>query len=693
MGCSTNITSPHSSGKSLSELKVRTGFVRYPSFISIPRNSIEDEDVEIVDCDASISGPVVYRVLQSFGIPIITNIPLSAAADLPGYDVKDLNALDVIKLSLDTQFVNNRIVEVYIDGNGMAYFIEVGQVPFSDVNSIRYSIPTTTRNSPVSAVFVHGLKPPIRRELRQAIEGFPNKEIIDWAECKEENTCRDKNYTNFAAIMYDEPILNSTYHDGIRGAYEKKDWEQIVGFVVDLDLPKKEDYTDLKITFSKDTIRYPTKGIVVNEGATVDAFLYEDCKEPTVNKQGIPFVYRVGPFQSESIYDNAGNKYTNSSVSSAGGAFYISAPGSNPNKVSDFISVDEVYIVGHKIIEVKDQRALSAWGWSWSTMSGYVEESKHIYSLEYGKHWLWDAQGEAGANIYIIYEDKYDLEPVYNSTRPYWNAGSYSGPLVNGGIGVPGIGDPMGYLVMDFCFIVSRKKSGITVTTTDGNALEALNEICLDYIPIVIVDRPAAWAYAYTNSQGQVESGLIDQSETVFDTDPTTVQTWEEVRTKADEIQENSNGTIVEMSVPFVREQDVEAIALNVYNASIDSEIETRSYILGPDAQPDLGQVLGEGVINEINYSYSDSSSYLITVNTGPKYMALSNGAGGSTVLRTEDVTLNGKVVKDMGDGTTYTVKVERGFGETPALSTILERIEVGDTVSVTIYNVPVEKV
>jgi CTP-dependent riboflavin kinase len=102
--------------------------------------------------------------------------------------------------------------------------------------------------------------------------------------------------------------------------------------------------------------------------------------------------------------------------------------------------------------------------------------------------------------------------------------------------------------------------------------------------------------------------------------------------------------------------------------------------------------VLPDGsIINEINYSYSDSSQYLITITAGPKYLTSGSFQDSQYQLQSEEVTREGTVVQDLGNGAEYVVRVEGNIGEKNALSMILDEISVGDKVSVRIFNNPVE--
>jgi len=146
------------------------------------------------------------------------------------------------------------------------------------------------------------------------------------------------------------------------------------------------------------------------------------------------------------------------------------------------------------------------------------------------------------------------------------------------------------------------------------------------------------------------------------------------------------------MTLPFCEEDDCLLIAQQLL-ALQESDVRTNSIILGPDSEPLLGQLMPDGsVINEISYSYSDSSQYLITISTGPKYQTIGSFNDSKYQLRTEEVTRDGIVLQDAGNGAEYVVRVD-GFGEITALSMILDDISVGDRVGVKIYNNPVEHI
>lgn len=105
---------------------------------------------------------------------------------------------------------------------------------------------------------------------------------------------------------------------------------------------------------------------------------------------------------------------------------------------------------------------------------------------------------------------------------------------------------------------------------------------------------------------------------------------------------------------------------------------------------PKLGNKYGDGIINNISYSYQDGSSFSANVTVGPKL--INTGSWGTSIYRkqTEDVSREGTVVQVAGDNSLFAVKIWR-LGVYSATSAIRDEIEVGDRVTVTIYNSPVE--
>jgi hypothetical protein len=414
------------------------------------------------------------------------------------------------------------------------------------------------------------------------------------------------------------------------------------------------------------------------------------------------------------------------------------------NLESDIIGVEEVVFSGRKVAQINIISFPTGGGGENSRIDIYVKPRKELIRLEQGKNWTWtfDAQGNLDLEFFSLLEDDFTatIAGIYqgnvgagtllfrhSTASP--NATEQSGTLALGGL-VANIGDRLGYLVLDdrLCVVVSRKRPSIDVFDPNGNAGELAREFLtflndpdssgvvhlnqlrpgqrrkagIRYTPIVIVDEPAPIAYAANAPLQSIDAqtglpgstvlspfGIIDQSDGIRDSDPTTVQDFDESQLSV--LQDNTNGSTIDISMPFCNGTECLQIAQNLL-ALQQATVSTQSMILGPTSLPKLGQVLPDGsIINEINYSYSDASQYLITVTAGPKYLTAGSFQNSAYQLQSEEVTREGTVVQDKGNGAEYVVRVE-GFGEVNALSMILDQITTGDKVSVRLYNVPQER-
>jgi hypothetical protein len=230
--------------------------------------------------------------------------------------------------------------------------------------------------------------------------------------------------------------------------------------------------------------------------------------------------------------------------------------------------------------------------------------------------------------------------------------------------------------------------------------------ISIIYTPIVLVDIPPPIAFAALallnsideDSGGPTASigptGIIDQTDGIVDAQPATVQNLG--ASELSILQDNTTGSTIDMTLPFLDGDQCLEVAEN-YLAEQNEEVVSTSIVLGPDSNPRLGDVFTDdngrtSTINEINYSYSDASQYLITATTGPRYLTSGSFNNSQYQLQTEDITKEATIVQDRGDGATYVVRL-RGGDEMVALSFILEDIGVGDKCQVRIFNNPVESI
>jgi len=409
------------------------------------------------------------------------------------------------------------------------------------------------------------------------------------------------------------------------------------------------------------------------------------------------------------------------------------------NLESDFIGVEEIVFVGRKVVRLVQLGGAAGATGLFDVLVVEVRPLKELITLQHGKNWVWDvdADGNVEVQLFSIVEDEFGADVCATYTGQVGFQGldaaenqilrtTDQAPLLIGGGAddTPGtgvaeevntdflnrmicnIGDRLGYEAVDgnLCIVVDRKRPSIDIFDPQNGAGQLAEDFVngifgVRYTPIVIVDPPAPIAYAATGPLSNADlsktiaaEGLIDQADGIVDADPTTTQALEDSELSI--LQDNTNGATIDVTLPFCTDQECVEIAKN-FLAEQSQEIITQSIVLGPTSEPNLGDVMPDGsgsIINEISYSYSDSSQYLITISTGPKYLTGGSFNDMKYQLRTEDVTREGVIVQDVGNGAEYVVRVE-GFGEITALSFIVDDMSVGDKVNVRIYNNPVERI
>ena len=691
-----------------------------------PQNSLLDSDED--------DTPLSTFILTEFGIPFDAGFAYKGTS-LPGYDIKNQNPATMLKLALLTELVDGRFVEIEIDEDGVARYYTVGDTPALNLN-IRYCVPTSTLNQPTDLVVVRGYDPPPVRELRTSFDGLKNKELMAYEDCAQDS-CEEAFVSRYATISYDDPLLDQQYLDEVVNSYELVAFETLIGYMVDLDLPDNvDDIPGFRITFgdtTKEYIRVPATIInnTVNTAPTIGSSLgdagargFSSFSNQGVVSQPGQQGTRVGgrvPILINVINENNINNLPSCGAvldSIAGGQ--ITLPKDRfirENKFgrleSDFIGVTDVVFAGNKI---KSFTASPGGFGTDASILWVVDPNKELVELPHGRNWTWTVDTSENIQIYLfsILEDArseatcqvYSNPELFaSSTAPTQDlVYSYSNDLLttlpaSNEEFICNVGDYLGYWNESghMCVVVERRRPSIDIFDPLGRASTIANSISIRYTPVIMVDAPPPVTYASNKTLSSIDgtrtlssTGVIDQADGMVDADPTTTQDLEDSETSI--LQDNTDGFTLDITLPFAEEDDCLVIAQELL-ALQEANVKTSSIILGPDSEPRLGEVMPDGsVINEISYSYSDSSQYLITMATGPKYQTLGSFNDSRYQLRTEDVTRDGIVMQDAGNGGEYVVKVD-GFGEITALSMILDDISVGDRVNVKIYNNPVEHI
>ena len=694
-----------------------------------PQNELLDEDPD---------QPLSTFILNEFGIPFDAGFAFKGSS-LPGYDIKNQNASTMMKLALLTELIGGRFIEIEIDEFGIARYYTVGTAPASDID-VRYCVPTSTINQPINLVIVRGYDPPPVQELRTSFDGLKNKELMAYEDCAQDS-CEESFVARYATISYDDPLLDQQYLDDVKNSYELKAFESLVGYLVDLDLPDNVDnIPGFRITFGDTTKEYirVDATIMNNSVGAVGASDALGDQQGDAGKRGFSsfgdagIVSQPGQQGNRSggnvpIVINIINESNINNLPTCGAVLDSIAGGLitfpkerfiRENKFgrleSDFIGITDVVFAGNKI---KSFTASPGGFGIGSSIFWVVDPNKDLVELSHGRNWTWTVNTtteDIEVYLFSILEDAraavtcqvYSNPELFSSsTAPTQDlVYAYSNNLIDRFPAaneefICNIGDDLGYWNASgkMCVVVERRRPSIDIFDPLGNASTIADEIAITYTPVIMVDTPPPVTYAANKILSSIDqtrtipsTGVIDQTDGIVDQDPTTTQDLEESETSI--LQDNTDGFTLDISLPFCEEDDCLLIAQQLL-ALQEEDVRTNSIILGPDSNPRLGQLMPDGsVINEISYSYSDSSQYLITLATGPKYQTVGGFNDSKYQLQATDVTKEGVVIQDAGNGAEYVVRVD-GFGEITALTMILDDISVGDRVNVKIHNNPVEHI
>lgn len=703
-------------------------------------------DPQNITLDPDPDRPISQLVLETYGIPFVQPV---LGGSVPGYDIRNQDATSMLRLSLISELTNsppagsNRVgdgglAEVELDGEGIGRFYIVGRELAQNLD-VRYCVPTGQIVNETELVIVRGYDPPISRELREPFDGMKNPDFMGYDDCAAQS-CEEEQNSKYATISYDDPSLDQAYNDDIINSYEIGAFESLVGYVIDFDVnggsPTPEG---VRISFGDSTKEYIRFDASIYKNSVIDGTIpvssdFRGFPDGAVIGAGRAPGQPVGGGPSSSVpatvtvVNQDTGVCTTSTVTVVGGLINIGKSHfERLNKYgeleSDLIGVQDIVFSGQKVFQITEFGGLPSDGVTGFAKS-ILDPNKELISLQHGKNWTWTTNVDGGVsiNLFSIIDTEftktvckfYDRNTLLIPPKFEFRESTKDDP--NSFITLPeqfkdyicAVGDPLGYKVVSgqMCIIVERRRPSIDIFDPGNNAMDIAASISITYTPIVLVDLPPPIAFAALAPLTSIDedngtptasigpTGIIDQTDGIVDAQPNTVQNLG--ASELSILQDNTRGSTIDMTLPFLNATECLEVAEN-YLAEQNETVTTTSIVLGPDSIPRLGDVFTDdtgntSTINEINYSYSDASQYLITITTGPKYLTSGSFNNSQYQLQTEDVTKEATIVQDRGDGATYVVRL-RGGDEMVALSFILEDIGVGDKCQVRIFNNPVETI
>ncbi len=659
--------------------------------------------LEEIECDPSDTGGLATDVLDYYDIPYKSGY----SGDLAALDIKRMDAMTILRLSLLEQSANDgKIYEPMIDDYGEVEFREVDSYNWNaSANDDRYyTLQTMQYREECKGVMVTGAKPRIERKAVEfrPIWGEDPPDIYDTSHMQ--SNCMKHKFAQYATIVFNDPHLDSSFNDGIDNLYEINEsnpYDSIIGYVYYKNLPTNLITDDTVVNLVK-ACEIPIE-IGVNDAEplqpdvgtlvdppTVDASTFDD--ESCRLGQGLEADYLKGV--EVVIPDN------------------LRFEAIRETRVDKFTGIRGVYVIGYTIDYLKSGPINEEASLKEAPADGdtqiYISVNtpyKTIIRLKEGRDYAvaYDAPEGGYKTPYIVFAN--NARP--NDTAEYGQSKSFKinpscedfykayGSLEGTGTILP-VDHKTGILVHQIFAIAALETPAIEIYDPDGSyeggdngrALEIAENMTFYVGVLMIEDKPAPVGYNGTT---------INMSESIKDNDPTTAQDFEHTAYELAMDEMQGGGLTVNLSFldgdnDYDRSQEqVNRLSEALYNYMNGTGTKETVYVCGPNCDPQLGGNAPDGIVNEITYSYSDSSSYTISVNVGPKLVGdMAQVDGGPYTKMADNVTAQGTIVQDLGSHVHFKVQID-GIGERLAVNMCPDILRVGDKVNCTIYNSPVE--
>lgn len=659
---------------------------------------------------------VAVQVLEAYNIPVGD----VGGGKLAGIDIKHMDAASAIRMSLfesaagggEYTYGNFYLEELMMDNDGYAQFKPVGQ--YAGLNGCEFYFTTQAKNYLINEthVKVTGKKNRPDRvlgEWKDIIHESNDGHLWDTSDMA--TSCYDTNRKRHATITFKDPNFDATSPlDGVESLYESTDvWEQVVGWVWFVD-PGELVHDDTTIKFVETGSSVPVR--VGNSLGVLKRRKYEEG----LDGDDAACFEGLGDTVQCDNYDGDTNS-TTVPIDIPDSLRYDTVRG---DKVDKFIRVSKVYVVAYNLglcigkPKTDSDAASGVSTESNSTVLVCIDDLvPTVYQMTEGVDYAFGVQTD------IVSGDEDGIDPsitrklclqfannsfhtdnarygdnVFFKVVDWGTAYSYgiqdknilvqdSSGKYSSGTGTIFPRDNLtGLLIKEIWAQVELDTPGVVVEDPEGNAYDIANDLVVEVAPMIMYDKPAPIS---------IDGELIDQEEGKQDNDPLTVQNFTETEYEK-KLLEMDGGNSIELTMATLDEHQCITLSEEIYRIANDYTGDETTYMCTPGSEPLLGGYGdANGIVNSISYSYSDQSSYTITVTEGSHLVGgLTGVTGGPAVIATESVSTTGHVIQDYGNGALYKVIIDR-IGPRDCISSVPEFIRIGDSVGVTIYNNPVE--
>lgn len=665
----------------------------------------EEEELEV-------GKSVAEDVLDIFGIEY--DIGDVTGGSLENVDIKRADALSVLKASLLETYASedsDNLIELRINPKGEAEFYQVGE-EHHGINPY-YSIYSENYIKSDAHVMITGGKPIQRRIIfpwYPLIGGSATRYSI-YDTTRINIGCLNSEFSSHAVITYYDPFRhdpNSSWNNGIKEVFElTSPFQRFIGFSWRITPPEnlvtkytkiyQQGQSSIPVLLAGDDYYIGKDKDFPNIGSLIRRADY-NFEDPLMNNCPM--------FNDTEV--KCGETTVQLNIDMPEGILYDIIRKNNEAtenvKITKFSGIQAVYVSGIPLITcygvAKEGKSKEE---NTPENSVLVIGSNSIYKtftkLEESIHYAisYDNEDTSGKSILNINEESFELPCIQfannlkrNDNAPigtgkdfYVNSDSLELLAVfNGGPKGKGTVLPLeinnGILIEQVIAQVGLDTPCFVVEDPAGNASDIAKELEVELLALAVEDLPSPIA---------IDGELINQEELQTDNDPTTVQDFTETQMEL-ALKDMSSGRTLSLNFASLDEEQTVRLSEKLLHLLEKETGEVYNHTCPPTDEPVLGAGGPEGgIINTIEYSYTDQGSFLINVTEGPEYFGDFSGIdGGIYYKKTEDITTKGTIIEDYGNHVNYKVHVD-GIGPIKCINGCAEILDVRDRVSVKIYN------
>jgi len=646
---------------------------------------------------------------------------------LPGYDIIGRDPYDVVRLSLIADVVKEGIFyECYMDGEGIVHYYSIG-VDRSDIDRhILYSIDNGEMQMKCDNVMVTGYDPPPKRYAGNEFNllTFANS-LINSGDQDLWDLDRGSYplYTTFAEVLGPEACPfkfegsieyggNPDTLDDIEPeqferllVYNPEEFESVVNYFYKIEVDFFDQY-NTTVSFSDTSVRYQELDgfgkLQTRNWVSSDRYISKYCLEgrldepdpdvgvrlPRSNEykfKGVADVYIYG-YKLKSIKLNYTFSLDKEKINDPSGSevFVVTLDTmlSEPFKLTK----DEDYIIVQDPANPKyskivfscnvSENHLHYFGGNFDSGDNikFRVSEKCIYKNREGNDYSMADLLSDGTQLYRSGYLSDQRSTAIVDSRDFYTAVIF--PTGEGS---------SGYVVEKIVVVYQWNNPSIVIKDlrNDIDSNKLAESVRASFYPMILKDAPAPIAFS---GPGDSSASLLDQNEVRPDYDPSTAQNFQP--TEYARAMSSMEAGDVRVSMPFADDDECIFIAEKIKEMQTDVAHNV-VYMCSPDAEPILGQKINDGVINEIEYSYQDSSQYLISVTAGPQWRGGDSWDNSLYKMETDNPVLTGTVLKISDDNVRCNVRVNK-VGVVECINGTRDLLGVGDKVKVTLYNNPV---